>query len=287
VGGGNYHGAQLAVRKRFSGGDSIDLNYTFSKSIDLRSNTERVGSSTGVLWNPWQPGLMKGVSDYDNTHLLSMQGVYGLPFGKGTLLVGNANALEDALIGGWKLDPIWISSSGFRANVGCQGTLGGQASNATGQFTGAWFQTGSTAWACDAPLVKGVNPYAPSSYDQPRTKVTGYWNATAFTAPLNPVTVNGQQDFTPWGVRGDQITGPGWYSFDVAAHKQLKINETLQLEVGAMALNALNHVHLNNPSTSGYIAPTETITGGFGTITGDASNNGSGRVWQFDAKLFF
>ena len=83
IAGGNYHGAQLNVRKRFSNGDSIDINYTFSKSIDLRSMAERESYSTGVIWNPWNPGLMKGVSDYDNTHLFNMSGVYNLPFGKG------------------------------------------------------------------------------------------------------------------------------------------------------------------------------------------------------------
>jgi hypothetical protein len=136
--------------------------------------------------------------------------------------------------------------------------------------------------------VKGVNPYIPGPNDKARSRVNGYFNSAAFTAPLNPVTVNGQQDFTPWGVRGDQITGPGWYSFDLAAHKQFKINETLQLEVGAMALNAFNHVHLNNPGLTNYTQPqNETLTGGWGTITADASNNGSGRVWQFDGKFFF
>ena len=54
IAGGNYHGGQLNVRKRFSSGDSIDVNYTFSKSTDLRSNAEREGDSTGVIWNPWQ-----------------------------------------------------------------------------------------------------------------------------------------------------------------------------------------------------------------------------------------
>jgi hypothetical protein len=96
VGGGNYHGAQLSVRKRFAGGDSVDLNYTFSKSMDLRSNTERVGSSTGVIWNPWQPGLMKGVSDYDNKHYLS-----------------GVNRALDAIVGGWQLAGAWrVSSTG-------------------------------------------------------------------------------------------------------------------------------------------------------------------------------
>ncbi len=117
VGGGNYHAGQLNVRKRFTNGDTIDMNYTFSKSIDLRSNTERVGSSTGVLWNPWQPGLMKGVSDYDNTHLFSMMGVYSLPVGKGKRFGNGMNSVVDAILGGWQLSGIWRMSSGFPISV--------------------------------------------------------------------------------------------------------------------------------------------------------------------------
>jgi hypothetical protein len=117
VGGGNYHAAQLNVRKRLSGGDSVDLNYTFSKSIDLRSNTERVGSSTGVLWNPWQPGLMKGVSDYDNTHLLSASGIYNLPVGKGKRFGNAMPGWANAFAGGWQLSGIWRWSTGFPISV--------------------------------------------------------------------------------------------------------------------------------------------------------------------------
>ena len=117
VGGGNYHGAQFTLRKRFSRGDSFDVNYTFSKSIDLRSNTERVGSSTGVLWNPWQPGLQKGVSDYDNTHLLNALGVYTLPFGKGRRFAADAGGLLNAIVGGWELAGAWRWSSGFPISV--------------------------------------------------------------------------------------------------------------------------------------------------------------------------
>ncbi|MCP5120397.1 MAG: hypothetical protein GY953_57105, partial [bacterium] len=40
IGHGNYHAAQLTLRKRFSGGVQFDLNYTFSKSLDLASAAE-------------------------------------------------------------------------------------------------------------------------------------------------------------------------------------------------------------------------------------------------------
>lgn len=117
VGGGSYHGAQLNVRKRFGNGDVIDMNYTFSKSIDLRSNTERAGSSSGVLWNPWQPGLMKGVSDYDNTHLFNMLAVYNLPVGRGKRFATDIPRWADAVIGGWQISGVWRWSSGFPISV--------------------------------------------------------------------------------------------------------------------------------------------------------------------------
>ncbi len=117
VGGGNYHAGQLNVRKRFSNGDTIDMNYTLSKSIDLRSNTERVGYSTGVLWNPWQPGLMKGVSDYDTTHLFSMMSVYSLPVGRDKRFGSGMDPVTNAILGGWQISGIWRMSSGFPISV--------------------------------------------------------------------------------------------------------------------------------------------------------------------------
>lgn len=121
VGHGNYHGGQLTLRKDFRNGDTIQLNYTLSKSTDLRSNTERVGSSTGVLWNPWQPGLMKGVSDYDNTHLFNMLGVYNLPIGKGKRFASGAPGWANQIIGGWQLSGLWRWSSGFPVSVAQNG----------------------------------------------------------------------------------------------------------------------------------------------------------------------
>jgi hypothetical protein len=117
VGGGNYHGMQWIARKRWNNGDVLDLNYTWSKSIDLRSNTERVGAATGVLWNPWQPWLMKGVSDYDTTHLFSAIGVYNLPVGHGKRFGSGMPGWADAIVGGWQISGLWRWSSGFPISV--------------------------------------------------------------------------------------------------------------------------------------------------------------------------
>jgi len=108
----------------------------------------------------------------------------------------------------------------------------------------------------------------------------------ALTAPANPVTANGQLDFAPLGVRGNQIYCPGWYDVDLAVHKQFKTSKETKVEIQAQAIKAFNHVQLNNPAVSSYVKPVESLTAGFGTITGDHFG-AAGRVWQFVGKFLF
>ncbi len=285
----NYHAGELEYRHEFTGGVNMDANYTYATCLSDTQGGQQNEGGAGNGRAPWVVGFGGYRADYVRcsnlaAHQFKLSGEYQMPLGHGARWVSNANAFEDALIGGWTIAPIWIASSGVLANVGCQGTIGGNPT--TGGFTGPWF-AGGTAWSCNAPLVKGVDPYKPGSADLARTKVTGYWNSSAFTAPANPVTANGQMDFTPFGVRANQIYGPGWYDVDLAIHKQFRLTETTKLELGAQAVNAFNHVHLNNPGTGGYTKPAESLTGGFGTITGDTSNNGSGRIIELVGKFFF
>src|SRR5256714_3676254 len=83
IGKGNYHAMQWTLRKRMSGGLLLDVNYTFSKSIDLGSTPEGAGSFTGFIINTFNPSQMRGVSSYDVTHSINASFVYDLPFGRG------------------------------------------------------------------------------------------------------------------------------------------------------------------------------------------------------------
>jgi hypothetical protein len=287
----NYESGQVEYIHQFGGGFNMDANYTYAGCLSDGQGGQQNEGGPANGRAPWIVGFGGYRADYDRCTNLAAQvfklsGEYGIPLGRDARWLANANSLEDAIIGGWKIDPIWISESGFLANISCQGSIGG-IPNATGQFTGPYFN-GSSAWSCNAPLVSGANKYGHGPNDLARTKVTGWWNSAAFTGPTVGVTAIGQQNFAPWGVRGNQIYGPGWYDVDLSIHKQLKIAGSTKLEIGAQANNAFNHVHLNNPTASNYTQPqNETLTGGWGTITGDTSNNSSGRIWQFVGKFFF
>ena len=75
-----------------SHGLQIDFSYTLSNSIDYGSDAERstefgtnstnTGSFSEIL-NTWKPYLNRGVSDFDTRHLITVDWVYQLPFGRG------------------------------------------------------------------------------------------------------------------------------------------------------------------------------------------------------------
>ncbi len=118
MGNSDYHAFQLNTRKQWNNGDLIDFNYTWSKAIDLTSTGERVGTTSGVIINPWEPGLRRAVSDFDTAHQIAASGVYNLPFGTGRRFMTNANGFLNAVFGGWQLSSVWRMTSGFPVGAG-------------------------------------------------------------------------------------------------------------------------------------------------------------------------
>jgi hypothetical protein len=164
VGGGSYNGAQFTLRKRFGDGGSVDFNYTFSKSMDLRSSNERAGYSTGVMWNPWQPSLSRGVSDYDNTHLFNAMGVYSIPVGRGKRFLTGANGIVNAIFGGWQVSGVARLSSGFPVSVYETGVWPTNwNNNVWASWTGASFARGQTK---NAPAIAGKG--GPNMFPNPQ-----------------------------------------------------------------------------------------------------------------------
>ena len=118
IGMSYYNAGQVTLRHPFSHGLQVDISYTLSNSVDFGSDAERntefsgTGSFSSIL-NTWKPYLNRGVSDFDTRHLLTVDSVYQLPFGRGKMLGGGVSGLVDSLIGGWQLSGISRVSSGL------------------------------------------------------------------------------------------------------------------------------------------------------------------------------
>ena len=116
VGYSNFNALEAVYRQRF-GGLHADLNYTFSKSLDITSQAERLGNSATTnyaqIMNSWIPNQLYGPSDSDVRHQINSNFVWDLPIGRGKKLLSSANRLTDSILGGWQTTGIVRWTSGF------------------------------------------------------------------------------------------------------------------------------------------------------------------------------
>jgi hypothetical protein len=117
IGSGSYHAFQLVARKRFTD-LTLDFNYSFAKSIDLASRAENAGSFSGFLVNSWEPEQRRGVSDYDQRHIVNMFAVWELPVGKNKKFGSGMSMLGRILAEGWQLSPTFQTSTALPVSVG-------------------------------------------------------------------------------------------------------------------------------------------------------------------------
>ncbi len=102
IGMSYYNAGQLTLRHPAKYGLTTDFSYTYSRSIDMGSDAERSATSYGAIQNVWDPSLSRGVSDFDTTHLITVDWVYALPLGTGKALLGNSGRAGNAIWGGWQ-----------------------------------------------------------------------------------------------------------------------------------------------------------------------------------------
>jgi hypothetical protein len=123
IGMSYYNAGQLTLRHPASHGLQMDVSYTYSRSIDMGSDAERNTEFTGqgafsLILNTWKPSLNRGVSDFDTAHLLTVDWVYQMPFGRGKAMLGSANRVVDTFVGGWQWSGINRVSSGLPWGLG-------------------------------------------------------------------------------------------------------------------------------------------------------------------------
>ena len=123
-GNSNYNGLQVSLRHAMAAGLQFDINYTYSKSIDVGSNAERVNGfeSGGLAYNSqvinaFAPNLWRAVSDFDTANQFNANWVWDLPFGKGRYFGSNSNRIVNGIFGGWGLNGLWRWTSGFPFSV--------------------------------------------------------------------------------------------------------------------------------------------------------------------------
>jgi hypothetical protein len=259
IGNASYNAMQVNLRKRLSQGVQFDFNYTYSKSIDLQSDAERVDAWSGLggdIINSWFPNQLRAVSDFDTTHQINLNWIAELPFGKGRLVAGGAHGVLDALIGGWQLSGLARWTSGFPVSI---------ANGAT------W----PTNWQLGGSAVQ-TGPVRSGTFRQPDGSVN------LFADPQGPTGLGAFRNDLPGesGTR-NSVRGPGYAGLDMSLTKRWKMPwESHTLQFRWEVFNVLNLTRFD----------VQTITNGldagpaFGNFSGLLTNP---RVMQFALRYEF
>lgn len=261
VGTASYHALQVSIRKRLSRGVQFDLNYTYSKSIDLESDAERVDLSgagaLGFIQNAWRPKQSRGVSDFDTPHQINANWIVELPFGKGKLIEGNAGKSLDAVIGGWQLSGLARWSAGFPTNI-----LNGSAWPTNWQFN---------------PNATQVGPAVTRTVKNPDGSVN------IFPDPQGPTGLGAFAATLP-GSSGSRntIRGDGFAGFDAGLSKRwiMPWKESESLQFRWEVFNVLNLTRFDVQTITANIDQGSA----FGNYSGLSTNP---RVMQFALRFEF
>src|SRR5262245_32750682 len=138
LGSSSYNGMLLSLRKRFSKGLEFDFNYSFSHSIDNQSSVVNTVFG-GLVCDIRNLRTCRGNSDFDIRHLMNVNGIYELPFGRGRAIGGSAPGWANAIIGGWQVSGIYTYRSGLAFSTTTGSFLVGFVFNSPAAFNNANF----------------------------------------------------------------------------------------------------------------------------------------------------
>ena len=266
IGASSYNAGQFVLRHPLSHGFQGDLSYTLGNSIDQGSDAERSSQeevvnglgSGGFITNAFDPAQDRGVSDFDTRHLITADGSYGLPFGRGQTLLQHANRLTDLAVSGWRLASIVRWSSGLPFSL------------VEGGYTTDWEES---SYAIKTGAFKA----------RTTSGAGGVPNAFANPAAISgSITTGGPLVRLPYpGEAGERnnFRGDGYFGADASLTKPFKITEAQIVQFSWEVFNVSNSVRFNETSL------TRNLTSGiFGSYSATSTTP---RRMQFSLRYSF
>ncbi len=262
IGAAAYNGLEVTLRKHLTHGLTFDLNYTYSHSLDISSDANRIGAEGGLggqVINPWDPTALRGDSDFDLRHQINANWVAELPFGSGRRFAGSAHGFTEAVLGGWQLSGLARWTSGFPVGV----------SNGA-EWPTNWQLSGN------ATQIGPVTTVGASKNPDGTVNIFGSTAAAATALGSYAPDMPGQV-----GAR-NTLRGDGFASLDLGLDKRWRMpwKESQSLQFRWEVFNALNLTRFDVQSLNLSI----TNAANFGTYTGLLTNP---RTMQFALRYEF
>lgn len=261
LGSGDYHAMQWSVRKQLGKNLNFDLNYTFSKSIDIGSRAESAATfSTDFMINSWDPSQLRGVSRYDVTHNVNAYMVWQVPVGRGQQFGAGMSRVLNQILGGWEISGTYRQSSGLPFSV------------SDGSRWSTNWQLSSFATPNGAPIPQTVSAHNAQG-------INGVGSPNLWTNPADAFSAFSETMPGQTGSR-NTLRGDGFFNIDTGLYKNFNITESKKLQFRWESYNVTNTVRFDPLGANLSL----TSSGNFGKLT---SVLGSPRQMQFALRFAF
>jgi Carboxypeptidase regulatory-like domain len=234
VANSNYNALQATLNMRASHGLTFMANYTWSRAID-DGGTFRSGyaipaaySQTGRDWKA--DAIERSLSTSNQPQHVVITGVWDLPVGRSVL---NSNAVERAILGGYKFSEIFQAFSGSPLPITSSNCGTNPAQNAFSSPAGSCMTTYNPSFSGPAR----IHGKWGQGITAANTSAISYIDSTAFTA--TPAYVFGNTPRTaPYN-----LYSPGNYQLDIALVRSipLHVTEASRFNFRAEMYNVTNH----------------------------------------------
>jgi len=203
----SYNSLQTSLTRRFSQSVQLSAAWTWSKAESPNYPTD----ARAYQWLASRP-----VQSTDRTHVVTVNGTWELPFGKGKPWLGG-NRAASAVLGGWMVNSLAVFYSGLPFSI--------------------------TASATSLNM-----PGASQRADQVKPDVAVYGNVGgAYFDPLAfaPITT------ARFGNAGAlSMRGPGEVNMDLGITREFRVKERWKIQFRGEAFNFTNTPHFANPGGS-------------------------------------
>jgi hypothetical protein len=298
-----YNALQVRVTQNLNHGLFVGGSFTWGKSYDTSSSSfasDNYSNNPSAIWPYWDQHISKGLSDYNVTKQLSINGLYTIPTRESW-----KNGIMGGVVGGWGIGWNFLMSDGIPL-----WPLG--TNNDPGMLNGGPYNILDLVPGCNQVLPNSrstMNYNNPACYTLPQVPAGfGPVGSASSMAFYNGSGTPGLPGYNPGcdksvaypnciNLLGDDprnfVIGPGIINLDFSVTKDTyikRISETADLQFRAEFFNILNRTNYGFPPAGpGNLSPlanniTNTPNPTFGIMTSTQSPN---REIQFALKLIF
>jgi len=233
----NYNGLQVQLNRRYTRGFQFGVAYTYSKSFDYAND-----DSSDVSFPRPYKSFNYGPSDFDQTHILTVNYIYDIP----KLSKRFDNSVVKAVFDGWQLSGTSSYASGRPKNLSVTYTTGTATITAGQTCPPGTVQTSATVCTMITDFTGGTVNARPNIICDPVKGASGadltgsafVINTACFTNP----TALGQIGNMP----RNSVRIPSILNNDVALFKNFKIGESRGIQLRWEVFNIFNRANFDD-----------------------------------------